>query len=155
MSSDDPRTPDLAAKAASHLRHAVRHTRTIELPGGVIEVWRSRGRSPSGIAPYFVGPEGEFFRTNASMKSFQKLLRLGRPDFSDTKLLSTVIGMGPGRRILATDEMWVPKRYLATDWQPRVNADRSWSGYCVDHGAGRWEHMVIDEDYTLTVKRVG
>lgn len=142
---------DIEAAAARHLRRPVVLSRTIPLPGGHIEVWRSRGRLPSRTAPYFVAPDGASFRTDASWAAFGRMLKAARPEVADTALMASLIGCAPDRRVLASEPYLVPERLRDSDWRPRILEDGTWIGHCSETIAGRWERLTIRPDLSLNV----
>ena len=152
MASDNT---SIAARAEAHLGHEARLDKTIALPVGHIEVWRSARRRPSKAAPFFVSPEGEPFRVNASWKSFERMLKAARPDLQQTDLLTRLVSYAPGRRVVATQDFDVPAQYRSTDWAPRASADGSWTAHAVDTIGGRWERLRIGRDYSVELTDLG
>jgi hypothetical protein len=146
---------DVEKKATSYLGHAARLDRTVTLPSGRLEVWRSAGRLPSKVAPFYVGEDGEPFRTNASWKTFERMLKAARPDLADSELLARLMAFGPGRTLVPTREFEVPEAYRQDGWAPARTPDGGFVAHAVDTIGGRWERIAIAADYAIHIEDRG
>ena len=112
-----------ARAARRRLRGPVVLAHSLALAEGQIEVWRTAGRRPPRSAAYFVAENGESWCVSASWSALGRALKRGRPSLDDRELMGALIKAGPGRRLVATREVYVPAAYLGTKWQPGRGPD--------------------------------
>jgi hypothetical protein len=133
------RTP--AEAAARYLRSPCEGERR-PLGAGHLEIWRTRGRSPPLVVPYYVAADGRFFRVNASWRAWERMLRESGARIDDAETLARLIRWGPGRVLVASHASDVPAARQSDDWQPR-RAPNGWIVHAVDHARGRWLRLTL------------
>lgn len=151
----DAKASDTAAVAKRLLGHQVKLGKTIRLPEGRIEVWRSARRRPGTRVSLYVSQSGEILRVDASWDAFEAVLKRSRPDLGQLRLLIELISCAPGRRLVATEKFRVPEAYRSTDWHPTRGKRGEWNIHCVETIGGRWERVVITSDYSVTLEDIG
>lgn len=128
-------------------------SREVALPVGHLEVWSDSDCVPPQSVPYYVAPDGAFFRTDASWTAFERMLAAGQVDLGDAALIELLVHFAPGHRVV-TKESWVPHHRRDQSWAPRRLQDGSWVAYCNELTEGRWERIRIRPSHATTIEYV-
>ncbi|MCC6873931.1 MAG: hypothetical protein IT378_06415 [Sandaracinaceae bacterium] len=122
---------------------------------GRIEVWRGIDNRPVSVVPYYVSPDGSFFRTDASWGAFERMLAAARVELSDSALVARLVDLAPAGHRVVLHERHVPEEFRETDWAPRRLEDGSWVAHCINLSEGLWERIRIGPTYSVSLEVVG
>jgi hypothetical protein len=140
---------------ACHTRHS-RSAAEITLGDSALSVW-----SRSDVLPRhriaLLEAETEVFIITRSLSSFEKMLRLTRPDLSDVELIGRLLRKAaPSNRVplVERESPHILPKYRAI-WHPPSLEEGRLVLFCNDFKKGKFEQVTIDSDYLVEVDVLG
>lgn len=153
MRDRGPTVEELARKA---LRGAVLLEETISLGDSTLSIWcRSDVLPPRRVAIIEAGDA--LFVTTQSLSSFERMLRLVRPELSDVALISRLVSKAaPPNRLPLVDphDPNILPKYQAV-WRAPLVHGGALTLFCNDFRKGRFERIRIGPDYRVDVEVIG